>query len=100
MTPVPLDSAVRAASRVTALPVPRVRAAAPVPLPRVPAGPLPEVLTDRYGRTVRDLRLSLTDRCNLRCTYCMPAKGMSEASSTTSNIDSVALMSAVGRMRW
>ena len=76
MTPAPLDSAVRAASRVTALPVPRVRAAAPVPLPRVPAGPLPEVLTDRYGRTVRDLRLSLTDRCNLRCTYCMPAEGM------------------------
>ncbi|SPT53366.1 Probable molybdopterin cofactor synthesis protein A [Actinomyces bovis] len=33
-------------------------------------------LVDRYERTVRDLRLSLTDRCNLRCTYCMPAQGL------------------------
>ena len=33
-------------------------------------------LTDRHGRTVRDLRLSVTDRCNLRCTYCMPAEGL------------------------
>lgn len=29
-------------------------------------------LIDRYGRVARDLRVSLTDRCNLRCTYCMP----------------------------
>ena len=34
------------------------------------------LLTDTHGRTVRDLRLSVTDRCNLRCTYCMPAEGM------------------------
>ena len=33
-------------------------------------------LTDRYGRTATDLRVSLTDRCNLRCTYCMPAEGL------------------------
>lgn len=33
-------------------------------------------LTDRYGRTHRDLRISLTDRCSLRCTYCMPADGV------------------------
>ncbi|MDO4242305.1 MAG: GTP 3',8-cyclase MoaA [Actinomyces sp.] len=33
-------------------------------------------LVDRFGRTVRDLRLAVTDRCNLRCTYCMPAHGM------------------------
>ena len=33
-------------------------------------------LTDRYGRLARDLRVSLTDRCNLRCTYCMPAEGL------------------------
>lgn len=33
-------------------------------------------LLDRYGRTARDLRVSLTDRCNLRCTYCMPAEGV------------------------
>jgi cyclic pyranopterin phosphate synthase len=33
-------------------------------------------LDDRYGRTATDLRVSLTDRCNLRCTYCMPAEGL------------------------
>ncbi|OMH24783.1 cyclic pyranopterin phosphate synthase [Tersicoccus phoenicis] len=33
-------------------------------------------LADRYGRVATDLRLSLTDKCNLRCTYCMPAAGM------------------------
>jgi GTP 3',8-cyclase len=30
------------------------------------------VLTDKFQRPVRDLRLSVTDRCNFRCTYCMP----------------------------
>jgi cyclic pyranopterin phosphate synthase len=34
------------------------------------------VLVDRYGRTATDLRVSLTDRCNLRCAYCMPAEGL------------------------
>jgi cyclic pyranopterin phosphate synthase len=33
-------------------------------------------LTDTQGRVVRDLRISVTDRCNLRCVYCMPAEGM------------------------
>jgi GTP 3',8-cyclase len=33
-------------------------------------------LVDPFGRTVRDLRISVTDRCNFRCTYCMPAEGM------------------------
>ncbi|MBU8857906.1 MULTISPECIES: GTP 3',8-cyclase MoaA [unclassified Micromonospora] len=33
-------------------------------------------LADRYGRVARDLRVSLTDKCNLRCTYCMPAEGL------------------------
>lgn len=33
-------------------------------------------LKDKYGRVARDLRVSLTDRCNLRCTYCMPADGL------------------------
>ena len=33
-------------------------------------------LVDPHGRTVRDLRVSVTDRCNFRCTYCMPAEGM------------------------
>jgi GTP 3',8-cyclase len=34
------------------------------------------VLTDSYGRMATDLRVSLTDRCNLRCDYCMPAEGL------------------------
>src|SRR6478736_9496893 len=33
-------------------------------------------LVDRFGRVHRDLRISVTDRCNFRCTYCMPAEGM------------------------
>jgi cyclic pyranopterin phosphate synthase len=43
------------------------------PIERAPAdGPL----VDTYGRVATDLRVSLTDRCNLRCTYCMPAEGL------------------------
>jgi len=33
-------------------------------------------LVDGYGRVHRDLRISVTDRCNYRCTYCMPQEGM------------------------
>jgi cyclic pyranopterin phosphate synthase len=33
-------------------------------------------LADNYGRVATDLRVSLTDRCNLRCTYCMPEEGL------------------------
>lgn len=33
-------------------------------------------LVDPYGRRVKDLRISVTDRCNFRCTYCMPEEGM------------------------
>jgi cyclic pyranopterin phosphate synthase len=33
-------------------------------------------LGDRHGRVATDLRVSLTDRCNLRCQYCMPAEGL------------------------
>ena len=36
----------------------------------------PPNLIDTQGRVVRDLRISVTDRCNLRCVYCMPAEGM------------------------
>jgi len=38
-------------------------------------GPV-EPLIDPFGRRVTDLRLSITDRCNFRCTYCMPQEGM------------------------
>ena len=33
-------------------------------------------MLDRFGRRATDLRVSLTDRCNLRCAYCMPAEGL------------------------
>jgi cyclic pyranopterin phosphate synthase len=47
--------------------------AAPPPETNMPTdGPL----LDSYGRIATDLRVSLTDRCNLRCTYCMPAEGL------------------------
>ena len=35
-----------------------------------------EPLVDTFGRVHRDLRISVTDRCNFRCTYCMPEEGM------------------------
>lgn len=38
--------------------------------------PGPPGLMDRFGRRATDMRLSLTDKCNLRCTYCMPAEGL------------------------
>jgi cyclic pyranopterin phosphate synthase len=41
---------------------------------RIPAQPIPAtgLLSDRLGRPLRDLRISVTDRCNFRCSYCMP----------------------------
>ncbi|MFP3712146.1 GTP 3',8-cyclase MoaA [Puerhibacterium sp. TATVAM-FAB25] len=47
------------------------------PPPTAPAAePAVGPLVDRFGRVHRDLRVSLTDRCSLRCTYCMPAEGV------------------------
>ena len=42
--------------------------------PRVPALPMPAsgALSDQLGRRLHDLRISVTDRCNFRCSYCMP----------------------------
>lgn len=37
---------------------------------------MPEALVDPFDRVVRDLRISITDRCNFRCRYCMPEEGM------------------------
>ena len=34
------------------------------------------VLIDEYGRSLNYVRISVTDRCNFRCTYCMPADGV------------------------
>ena len=43
-------------------------------VPRVPENPQPPsgTVSDRLGRPLRDLRISVTDRCNFRCSYCMP----------------------------
>jgi cyclic pyranopterin phosphate synthase len=35
-----------------------------------------QALVDPFGRLIEDLRISITDRCNFRCTYCMPEEGM------------------------
>jgi cyclic pyranopterin phosphate synthase len=49
-----------------------MRSAQPPPSGAPTDGPL----LDTFGRAATDLRVSLTDRCNLRCTYCMPAEGL------------------------
>ncbi|MBK9134336.1 MAG: GTP 3',8-cyclase MoaA [Betaproteobacteria bacterium] len=56
----------------TIIPLADLRYAAPVP--RVPAAaPAPNgLVADRLGRPLHDLRISVTDRCNFRCSYCMP----------------------------
>lgn len=41
-------------------------------LPSAPVQPPSGLLTDTRGRPLRDLRISVTDRCNFRCSYCMP----------------------------
>ena len=50
---------------------------------RVPAAPLPlaqgQSLSDHLGRPLRDLRISVTDRCNFRCSYCMPKEVFDKA---------------------
>src|SRR6188768_437070 len=54
------------------LPVPFVRLrAGEVPVGPAP-GPADAQLVDTLGRPLHDLRLSVTDRCNFRCVYCMP----------------------------
>jgi cyclic pyranopterin phosphate synthase len=54
------------------IPLADLRYAAAVPVvPEQPAAPS-GLLADRLGRPLRDLRISVTDRCNFRCSYCMP----------------------------
>ncbi|MGH3613154.1 MAG: GTP 3',8-cyclase MoaA [Pseudonocardia sp.] len=57
---------------VTELGLPALRG----PSRRDPARPDDPRLIDSFGRVATDLRISLTDRCNLRCSYCMPAEGL------------------------
>lgn len=44
--------------------------------PRPASRPDVSGLIDRFGRTARDLRISITEKCSLRCTYCMPEQGL------------------------
>jgi len=56
----------------TVIPLADLRYAAPVPaIPAVLNAPT-GLIADRLGRPLRDLRISVTDRCNFRCSYCMP----------------------------
>jgi GTP 3',8-cyclase len=43
----------------------------------------PRRLVDSFGRTIGDMRISVTDRCNFRCVYCMPEEGMQWLKSDT-----------------
>ena len=54
-------------STSVSLPMPRILTPAPAGSPG---------LSDKFGRQATDLRISLIDKCNLRCTYCMPADGL------------------------
>ena len=56
----------------TVIPLADLRYAAPVPSIPLQAIPATGLLSDRLGRPLRDLRISVTDRCNFRCGYCMP----------------------------
>lgn len=49
-----------------------MRGRGPAPIPYAPRG----VLVDPHGRRLRYLRVSVTDRCNYRCVYCMPSEGV------------------------
>ena len=60
----------------TDLGLPRLRGASTPTTPTPGSRPTDHRLIDSHGRVATDLRVSLTDRCNLRCTYCMPAEGL------------------------
>jgi cyclic pyranopterin phosphate synthase len=61
--------------RIT-LGMPAVPAAASASLPAAARRPALSGLVDQFGRVASDMRLSLTDKCNLRCHYCMPEDGL------------------------
>ena len=55
--------------------IPGIRRA-PGDAPDTVGRPDTDALVDRFGRVARDLRISVTEKCSLRCTYCMPAEGL------------------------
>lgn len=58
-----------------ALGIPGIRRA-PDARPDTTGRPDTAALVDRFGRIARDLRVSITEKCSLRCTYCMPEQGL------------------------
>ena len=77
--------------------------AVPVTIRSAPSAPRTELptsgpLLDTHGRVHRDLRISLTDRCSLRCTYCMPEQGVEwlakESILSTDEIERIAWIAA------
>src|ERR1700709_981640 len=57
-------------------------------------------LVDSWGRVATDLRISLTDRCNLRCTYCMPAEGLPTAPAAAQlTADEIARLASIAVQR-
>jgi GTP 3',8-cyclase len=73
----PQPAGTAGAEQSSAVPGSAVEAdALPAPLPAAGAAAFDGLpgLTDRFGRALRDLRVSVTDRCNFRCPYCMPAE--------------------------
>lgn len=59
------------------IPTPRIQSGSAAAAARAndPSRPAVPGLVDTHGRVAKDLRVSLTDKCNLRCEYCMPAEG-------------------------
>ena len=48
----------------------------PAQMPSTAGRPEHSGLVDKFGRVARDLRISVTEKCSLRCTYCMPEAGL------------------------
>ena len=66
--------------------------------------PSPMSAVDQFGRTIEYLRISVTDRCNFRCLYCMPEEGLqwlpkSEILSYEEITDVVAQLAPMGLRR-
>jgi len=76
----------------------RPRPGAPRPADQVGVMPSTGPLVDTFGRVHDDLRISVTDRCNLRCTYCMPDRGMTFLpGAALLSFDEIARVASVAR---
>src|SRR5688500_10748792 len=70
----------------------------PVPLAARGSAGYPGWLDDRQGRRLRYLRLSITDRCDLKCTYCMPEEGVpASAREEVLSFEEIAMVARIFR---